>query len=116
MGRTIHVLKDMTGQREAERRYRELFDSIQEGLFFCNLDGRILEINRALAEMLGLDRGSELRGRSLGFLVPTARRRELESALESARAGQADLESRIAVAAHRRRDTAILAEPQPHAR
>jgi len=45
--RTIHVLKDMTGQRDAERRYRELFESIQEGLFFSDLDGRILEINRA---------------------------------------------------------------------
>jgi two-component system, NtrC family, sensor kinase len=87
-GRTIHVLKDMTGQREAERRYRELFEGIQEGLFFCDLDGRILEINRALVEMLGLERGSELRGRLLGFLVPAARRREMESALESARAGQ----------------------------
>ena len=32
--RTIHVLKDMTDRREAERRYRELFDSIQEGLVF----------------------------------------------------------------------------------
>jgi two-component system, NtrC family, sensor kinase len=87
-GRTIHVLKDMTSQREAERRYRELFEGIQEGLFFCDLDGRILEINHALVEMLGLERGAELRGRLLGFLVPAARRREIETALESARAGQ----------------------------
>jgi two-component system NtrC family sensor kinase len=87
-GRTIHVLKDMTGQREAERRYRELFESIQEGLFFCDLDGRIVEINNALVEMLGLHHGSELRGRLLGVLVPGARRREMESALESARAGR----------------------------
>src|ERR1700736_1131060 len=28
--RTIHVLKDITDRREAERRYRELFDSIQD--------------------------------------------------------------------------------------
>ncbi len=32
---TIHVLKDITDRREAERRYRELFDNIQEGLFFA---------------------------------------------------------------------------------
>ncbi|MDP9263335.1 MAG: PAS domain S-box protein, partial [Acidobacteriota bacterium] len=31
---TIHVLKDITDRREAERRYRELFENIQEGLFF----------------------------------------------------------------------------------
>ncbi len=87
-GRTIHVLKDMTGQREAERRYRELFESIQEGLFFCDLDGRIRRSTTRSLKCWGLDRGSELRGRLLGFLVPAARRRELESALESARAGQ----------------------------
>src|SRR5215470_4162573 len=38
--RTIHVLKDITDRREAERRYRELFDSIQEGLFFATPEGR----------------------------------------------------------------------------
>ncbi|HXM99497.1 MAG TPA: GAF domain-containing protein, partial [Candidatus Dormibacteraeota bacterium] len=38
--RTIHVLKDITDRREAERRYRELFDSIQEGLFFASPDGQ----------------------------------------------------------------------------
>ncbi len=31
---TIHVLKDITDRREAERRYRELFDNIQEGIYF----------------------------------------------------------------------------------
>ena len=34
--RTIHVLKDITDRREAERRYRELFDNIQEGLVFLH--------------------------------------------------------------------------------
>ena len=36
---TIHVLKDITDRREAERRYRELFDNIQEGLFFSTPGG-----------------------------------------------------------------------------
>src|SRR6185312_6473195 len=30
---TVHVLKDITDRREAERRYRELFDNVQEGVF-----------------------------------------------------------------------------------
>ncbi|HUJ41067.1 MAG TPA: PAS domain S-box protein [Candidatus Acidoferrales bacterium] len=51
--RTIHVLKDITDRREAERRYRELFDNIQEGLFFATPDGRFLEVNNALVRMLG---------------------------------------------------------------
>ena len=50
---TIHVLKDITDRREAERRYRELFDNIQEGLFFCSSEGRFVEVNDALVRMLG---------------------------------------------------------------
>lgn len=50
---TIHVLKDITDRREAERRYRELFDNIQEGLFFCTPEGRLIEVNDAMVRMLG---------------------------------------------------------------
>ena len=50
---TIHVLKDITDRREAERRYRELFDNIQEGVFFSTPDGRFVEVNDALVRMLG---------------------------------------------------------------
>lgn len=57
---TIHVLKDTTDRREAERRYRELFDNIQEGLFFSTQDGRFIEVNDALVRMLGYDSREEL--------------------------------------------------------
>src|SRR5205823_3583390 len=57
---TIHVLKDITDRREAERRYRELFDNIQEGLFFCSPDGRFIEVNDALVRMLGHPSREEL--------------------------------------------------------
>src|SRR5438309_2686611 len=57
---TIHVLKDITGRREAEGRYREPFDNIQEGLFFCSPDGRFVEVNDALVRMLGYDSREEL--------------------------------------------------------
>src|SRR6266851_1798388 len=58
--RTIHVLKDITDRREAERRYRELFDSIQEGLFFATPEGRFLDVNDAMVRMLGYDSREEL--------------------------------------------------------
>ena len=58
--RTIHVLKDITDRREAERRYRELFDSIQEGLFFATPDGRFLDVNDAMVSMLGYASREEL--------------------------------------------------------
>ncbi len=57
---TIHVLKDITDRREAERRYRELFDTIQEGLFFSTPEGRFIEVNDALVRMLGYDTRDEL--------------------------------------------------------
>ena len=59
-GRTIHVLKDITDRREAERRYRELFDSIQEGLFFATPDGQFLDVNDAMVRMLGYESREEL--------------------------------------------------------
>jgi PAS domain S-box-containing protein len=78
--RTIHVLKDMTDRREAERRYRELFDSIQEGLFFATPDGRFLDVNDAMVRMLGYRSREELLRADVGphlYPVPTARERFL---------------------------------------
>src|SRR5437868_13033645 len=57
---TIHVLKDITDRREAERRYRELFDNIQEGLFFSTPSGRFVEVNDAMVRMLGYASRDEL--------------------------------------------------------
>ena len=57
---TIHVLKDITDRREAERRYRELFDNIQEGLYFTSREGRFIEVNDALVRMLGYGSRDEL--------------------------------------------------------
>lgn len=57
---TVHVLKDITDRREAEKRYRELFDNIQEGLFFSTPEGRFVEVNDALVRMLGYEAREEL--------------------------------------------------------
>jgi len=57
---TIHVLKDITDRREAERRYRELFDNVQEGVFFSSAEGRFIEVNDALVRMLGYQTREEL--------------------------------------------------------
>ncbi len=75
--RTIHVLKDITDRREAERRYRELFDSIQEGLFFASPDGRFLDVNDAMVRMLGYGSRDELLRADVGpHLYPAADARE----------------------------------------
>jgi PAS domain S-box-containing protein len=57
---TVHVLKDITDRREAERRYRELFDNVQEGVFFSSAEGRFIEVNDALVRMLGYQTREEL--------------------------------------------------------
>ncbi len=57
---TIHVLKDISDRNEAERRYRELFDNIQEGLFFSTPGGRFVEVNDAMVRMLGYESREEL--------------------------------------------------------
>ncbi|HVM74826.1 MAG TPA: PAS domain S-box protein [Candidatus Saccharimonadales bacterium] len=70
--RTIHVLKDITDRREAERRYRELFDSIQEGLFFATPEGQFLDVNDAMVRMLGYNSREELlRADVSAHLYPT---------------------------------------------
>jgi two-component system, NtrC family, sensor kinase len=69
--RIIHVLKDITDRREAERRYRELYDSIQEGLFFATPDGRFLDVNDAMVRMLGYSSREELLRDDVGsYLYP----------------------------------------------
>ncbi|MCU1284359.1 MAG: signal transduction histidine kinase, nitrogen specific, NtrB [Acidobacteriales bacterium] len=64
---TVHVLKDITDRREAERRYQELFDNVQEGVFFSSPEGRFIEVNNALVSMLGYASKQEL----LSIHIPT---------------------------------------------
>ncbi|HXW18802.1 MAG TPA: PAS domain S-box protein, partial [Candidatus Acidoferrales bacterium] len=81
--RTVHVLKDITERREAERRYRELFDNIQEGVFFCTPNGDFIEVNDALVRMLGYQRRDELNNVNLFerlCLRPDLRRRCVHAA------------------------------------
>ena len=83
--RTIHVLKDITDRREAERRYRELFDSIQEGLFFATPDGRFLDVNDAMVRMLGYASREEMLRADVSphlYPAPEARERFLQALAE----------------------------------
>jgi two-component system NtrC family sensor kinase len=81
---TVHVLKDITDRREAEKRYRELFDNIQEGIYVSTPQGRFVEVNDAMVRILGYDSREEL----LGIDIPTQlyfspeRRRELAEQLK----------------------------------
>jgi two-component system NtrC family sensor kinase len=81
---TVHVLKDITDRREAERRYRELFDNIQEGIYASTPQGRFVEVNDALVRILGYSSRDEV----LQLDIPTQvyfspqRRQELAELLK----------------------------------
>jgi len=77
---TIHVLVNIREKLEAERRYRDLFDSIQEGAFFCDPDGQMVDTNHALVLMLGCASREELLTKNLfaDLLPPPGRGRLME--------------------------------------
>ncbi len=45
--------RDVTEQREKEMRFTELFETLQEGVYFSNPEGQLLDANPALVSMLG---------------------------------------------------------------
>jgi PAS domain S-box-containing protein len=57
---TIHVLKDFTERRQAENKFRMLFENVQEGIFISTPEGRFLDFNKALMNILGYEKREEL--------------------------------------------------------
>ncbi|MGH9496219.1 MAG: PAS domain S-box protein, partial [Candidatus Sulfotelmatobacter sp.] len=57
---TIHVLKDFTDRRQAENKFRNLFEKVQEGIFISTPDGRFLDFNDAFMRILGFESHDEL--------------------------------------------------------
>jgi two-component system NtrC family sensor kinase len=47
------LARDITDEREKEQRFTELFETLQEGVYFCAPDGKMLDVNPALVRMLG---------------------------------------------------------------
>ncbi|PYX47258.1 MAG: hypothetical protein DMG79_14420 [Acidobacteria bacterium] len=52
--------RDVTELREKEMRFTELFETLQEGVYFSTPEGRLLDANPALMSMLGYTEKSEL--------------------------------------------------------
>jgi PAS domain S-box-containing protein len=52
--------RDVTEQREKELRFTELFETLQEGVYFSTPDGKLLDANPALVSMLGYEEKREL--------------------------------------------------------
>jgi PAS domain S-box-containing protein len=80
---TIHVLKDFTERRQAENKYRTIFEKVQEGVFIATPAGRFLEFNDAFMRMLRYDNRDELLGVDIPkeLYVDPAERRKLQRLL-----------------------------------
>ncbi len=52
--------RDVTQQREKELRFTELFETLQEGVYFSTPDGKLLDANPALVGLLGYTKKEEL--------------------------------------------------------
>lgn len=52
--------RDVTEQREKELRFTELFETLQEGVYFSTPDGQLLDANPALVNMLGYSEKKDL--------------------------------------------------------
>ena len=93
-GRTVHVLKDITDRREAERRYRRerdfnrnILNNTQSMILVLDTAGLVSYANRRCFES-GYQR-ENLLGSSLVEMVPPARRPIFAEALERALQGEA---------------------------
>ena len=54
------LARDITGNREREQRFTQLFESLHEGVYISNPLGKLLEVNPALVSILGYDSKEEL--------------------------------------------------------
>ena len=56
----VLVHEDITERREAEEKYRSIFENAVEGIFQTTIEGRFLTANPAMARMLGYESPEEL--------------------------------------------------------
>ncbi|MGH9815357.1 MAG: PAS domain S-box protein [Candidatus Acidiferrales bacterium] len=54
------LARDVTQQRESEQRFKELFETLQEGVYFTTPEGKLLDANPTLVRMLGYESQEEL--------------------------------------------------------
>jgi PAS domain S-box-containing protein len=54
------LARDVTEEREKELRFTELFETLQEGVYFSTPEGKLLDANAALVQMVGYQSKEEL--------------------------------------------------------
>src|SRR6202790_2979375 len=78
------LARDITALRNNEARFTELFESLQEGIYIATPDDHLLDVNPALARMLGYDSKEDLLSRTFADLLPDeAERRALREQVDN---------------------------------
>jgi PAS domain S-box-containing protein len=54
------LARNITDQRDKEQRFTQLFESLREGVYMCSPEGKLLEVNPALVDILGYESKEEL--------------------------------------------------------
>ena len=93
------LARDITTQREKERRFTDLFETLQEGVYFCTPDGKLLDVNPAFVNMLGYSEKEELLA-----LAPSQLNYQNDSAAALGRGAGESGPSRVREIVLRRRD------------
>jgi PAS domain S-box-containing protein len=66
------LARDITAERESEARFKDLFETLQEGVYLADAGGKLEDVNPAFVRMLGYENRTELLGHPLSefFLQP----------------------------------------------
>ncbi len=59
------LARDITSERESEARFKDLFETLQEGVYLSDTESKLEDVNPALVRMLGYENREELLGRTL---------------------------------------------------
>ncbi|MGO9966024.1 MAG: PAS domain S-box protein [Bryobacteraceae bacterium] len=56
----VSSVRDISERKEAEKKYRDIFDGAEEGIYRTSSEGKLLTANPALAKMLGYESAEEV--------------------------------------------------------
>ncbi|WP_338738677.1 PAS domain S-box protein [Haloplanus salilacus] len=88
--RYVGIVEDVTEQRELERTYRELFESVSDGIVVHDpASGDIVDVNQRFCDLTGYDHG-ELVGETVALVASDDEAATYERAREAVRRGETE--------------------------
>lgn len=72
------LARDITRERESEARFKDLFETLQEGVYLADAEGKLEDVNPALVRMLGYENRAEVLARPLSEFFVQAEEWEIE--------------------------------------